>query len=77
MADGIDDDGQPVSEAQQMRNACPELHKYSDQQLNQFVTDVFTFEAEHPEVSLHRNYIWERPAGYRGAHHWRAMALVL
>src|SRR5262249_35760856 len=64
----------PVSEAQQMRNACPELRKYSDRQLMQFVIDMYTFGEEHPEADLHRNYIWKPPAGYRGAYHpsWRS-----
>ena len=74
MPDGIDEDCQPVSEAQQMRNACPELRKYSDRQLMQFVIDMYTFGEEHPEADLHRNYIWKPPAGYRGAYHpsWRS-----
>jgi hypothetical protein len=73
MPDGIDENCQPVSEAQQIRNACPQLGKYSDQELHRFVIDVFTYEAEHPEISLHKNYVWKPPAGYRGAYHpsWR------
>jgi hypothetical protein len=70
MPDGIDENCQPVSEAQQMRNACPRLGKYSDQELNQFVIDVFGYE---DKIDLHSHYVWKPPAGYRGAYHpsWR------
>jgi hypothetical protein len=73
MPDGIDENCQPVSEAQQMRNACPQLGKYSDQELDRFVTDVFAYQEEHPEIDFHKDYVWKPPVGYRGAYHpsWR------
>jgi formate dehydrogenase maturation protein FdhE len=61
--DGIDEDGNLVSEGQQIKKAVPQLSKYSDQELDNFVSEVFAYEGpENPH-----NYIWSPPPGFRAA----------